>query len=160
MNFTSIIMKKTTILILISLAILLVLGSLTGVPISTQLEESGCKTSYQKYLFPRELCQYVTVGHCATSSLNKYNAEIDITHCLCDKYLANANSDLENKILSKCGLINPNCDSAIERIKIDFCNEEGLNSLGCDEYFRKRTTPKVNFVCQNKQKVFHKIFIY
>ena len=138
----------------------LLFASLTGIPFSTQLEESGCKARYQRYVFPRELCQYLTFGHCATTSFNKYNAEVEIAHCLCDKYLTNPSGDLENEIFSRCDLVKPNCDSAIERIKIDFCNKEDLNSLECEEYFRKSSTSKVNFICQNKEEIFYRTFIF
>lgn len=153
-------MKKASILILIIFAILLIVGSISGIPISTQVEESGCRASYQKFLFPRELCQYLTFGHCATTSFNRYNAEIEISHCLCDKYLTDPNRDLENIILSKCDLIEPDCDFTIERIKNNFCNKEGLNSLECDEYFKQNEISKVQFICQNKKRIFFKRFIF
>lgn len=154
-------MKKKSIIIttVILIFIILIFGSLTGFPISVKTEKFGCSASYKKYLIPNTLCQYITFGHCPTNNLNKYNAEMKITHCLCNKYESEPNIDLQNEILSRCNMVKPDCDSSIERIQIDFCNKEGFNSIECNEYFSKIDTPKVNFICQNKEQIFYKTFI-
>ncbi len=152
--------KKFVISVLIALAVLmLILGSLTGIPISSQLEENGCGASYQKYLFPKNLCQYITSGHCATTSLNRYNAEMEVAHCLCDRYEDTPKVETKNQILQKCDLVKLDCNSSVERIKIDYCNEVGLNSLECSEHFDENGAQDVNFICQNKEQIFYKIFI-
>lgn len=154
--------KKFVIVSIIIIIFAAILGSLTGVPVSSQIEESGCSANYKKYLFPRTICQLVTFGHCATTDLNRHNAEMEVAHCLCDKYLDEPSTELKSKILQKCSLFkqDPNCSSRIERIKTDYCNEVGFNSLECSEYFNKNGVQDVNFICQNKEQIFYKIFIY
>ncbi|HUW21159.1 MAG TPA: hypothetical protein VMW41_00655 [Candidatus Bathyarchaeia archaeon] len=151
--------KRTITLSIILFIFVLIFASFNGLPVSSRIEEHGCIASYHKYLFSRTLCQYVTFGHCITTDFNKYNAEMEIARCLCDKYLAGPSIDLEDKIRSKCDSVEPNCDSSIEKIKIDFCNEKGFNSVECSEHFSKNTMPKVKFICQNKDEVFYRIFI-
>ena len=152
--------KKIIIVLILLIIFIVILGSLTGIPVLSRIEDSGCVANYKKYLFPRTLCQLVTHGHCATTDFNEYNAEIEIVHCLCDKYLDKPDTEIENKILQKCNLVTPDCNSAIERIKIDYCNKAGLNSVECDEYFRDKNTQDVSFICQNKTQIFYKTFIH
>lgn len=155
-------MKRKFIIIalIILICVVLFLGSITGFPVTSRIEKFGCTASYKKYLVPNMLCQHITFGHCPTTSINKYNAEMEIADCLCDKYESEPNVNLENEILSRCNMIAPDyCDSRIEGIRIDFCNKEGLNSIECDEYFRKNNMSKVNFICQNKEQMFYRVFI-
>jgi len=151
--------KKFAIISIIIIIFAVTMGSLTGIPISSQIGEGECKASYKKYLFPKHLCQYLTFGHCATTNLNKYNAEVEVAHCLCGKYLSKPSDEVKSQILQKCDLIKPVCSSSVERIKTDYCNEVGLNSLECDEHFSKNDIQDVGFICQNKEQIFYKIFI-
>lgn len=151
--------KKFAIISIFLIIFVVTIGSLTGIPISSQIGEGECKAIYRKYLFPKYLCQYLTYGHCKTTNLNKYNAEMEVAHCLCDKYLSKPSDEIKSQILQKCDLIKPDCSSSVERIKTDYCNEAGLNSLECNEHFSKNDMQDVGFICQNKEQIFYKIFI-
>jgi hypothetical protein len=153
-------MNKKFVIILIILVIFAVIyGSLTGIPVSSEVKEDECRAGYKRYLFPKHLCQFITSGHCATTDFNKYNAEMEVAHCLCSKYLSDPSNETKNQILQKCDLVKPDCHSSVERIKTDYCNETGLNSLECRDHFSKNDTQDIDFICQNKEQIFYKIFI-
>ena len=154
-------MKKKITLYLVFLGIVFLLyAGLTGLPVSSHLKEKGCFSEYQTYLFPRTVCQFVTFGHCATSAFNKYDAEMEIASCLCDTYQKNPDEELERAIYAKCSSVRPTCDESIERIRLDYCNDNNLDSLECEAFFHQRSAEKIDFICQNKEEIFHQGFIF
>lgn len=76
----------------------------------SKVENAGCSATYTRYLFPMFSC----ILHCSTTDLNKYNAEMEITYCLCDKYKAESKTSTADKILSRCNDFYRDCDRRIE----------------------------------------------
>ena len=139
--------------------IVLTVGSLTGFPVPVQIERLGCEATYEKYRMSNDLCQLLTFGHCPSTGLNEHNAEMRITHCLCEKYELAPNEILGAEILSRCSMPKPTCESAIERIKKDICNNEGPDAPECEDHFGEINATDVDFICQNKEEIFYIIYI-
>ncbi len=154
--------KKKIILIIVCILIFILF--FTGFPISRKINHDECEAEYVEYLLPRTLCQMITDGHCMTTGISMYNAEMKISQCLCDKYLSENNSELGEKILARCEGLHPSCEEIVYHVANESCNDirnesESDSCFENAEKIKEQYRENIPFICKNKQRIFHKIYI-
>jgi hypothetical protein len=64
------------------------------------IKSDGCSAEYTFYLIPT--CREVWDGHSWCSAWDKSNAEKEVFHCLCSKYLSRGETGIEQSLRSYC----------------------------------------------------------
>jgi hypothetical protein len=129
--------------------------SFTGLSFPAKISSFGCTSKYSKFILQNTLCQILTGGHCENNDLNKQNANVEVVHCLCDKFENSYSVELENEIVKICKEA-LECKLIIELYSSGDLIEICYNSrLPCP----KGNDTEAKYICRNKDSFLIKHFI-